>query len=48
VIPFFERYMAFSHKALDFQLFRDIVMAWSKNAISIPKGWSKSLSLPTK
>jgi len=27
VIPFFERYMAFSHKAHDFRLFRDIVMA---------------------
>ena len=35
---FFERYMAFSHKALDFQLFRDIVMAMEQKRHRDPKG----------
>lgn len=41
VIPFFERYMAFSHKALDFQLFRDIVMAMEQKRHRDPQGLVK-------
>ncbi len=38
VIPFFERYMAFSHKAQDFQLFRGIVMAMEQKRHFDPQG----------
>ena len=40
-IPFFERYMAFSHKALDFQLFRDVVMAMEQKRHRDPQGLVK-------
>jgi hypothetical protein len=38
VIPFFERYMAFSHKVRDLQLFRDIVMAMEQKKHRDPHG----------
>jgi len=41
VIPFFERYMAFSHKVRDFQLFRDIVMAMEQKSHFDPQGLVK-------
>ena len=41
VIPFFERYMAFSHKVRDFQLFRDIVMAMEQKRHFDPQGLVK-------
>ena len=41
VIPFFERYMAFSHKARDFQLFRGIVMAMENKCHFDPQGLVK-------
>ncbi len=41
VIPFFERYMAFSHKARDFQLFRDVVMAMEQKRHFDPQGLVK-------
>ena len=38
VIPFFERYMAFSCKKRDFQLFREIVMAMDRKEHHDPHG----------
>ena len=41
VIPFFERYMAFSCKKRDFQLFREIVMAMDRKEHHDPHGLVK-------
>jgi hypothetical protein len=41
VIPFFERYMTFSHKVQDFQIFRDIVMAMENRCHRDPQGMVK-------
>ena len=41
VIPFFERYMTFSHKVRDFQLFRDVVMAMEQKSHFDPQGLVK-------
>ena len=38
VLPFFERYMAFSHKMCDFHLFRDVVMAMENSRHRDPRG----------
>jgi LAGLIDADG endonuclease len=48
VLPFFERYMAFSCKKRDYQLFREIVMAMEGNQHHDPMGWSKSLERPIR
>jgi hypothetical protein len=38
VIPFFDHYMAFSHKGPDFRIFRDVVMAMEQKRHRDPQG----------